>query len=860
MDIWPYRRSIGAVSVALCVSLIFASPGAPQPILDQILLWQHPECGGSAVGDFNNDGWPDVFRLECRGDQIALMHNGGGGTFARADQTARIQDALPGKRLGYGQTFADYDNDGDLDLFVAVGMWDYDERDRNVLLRNDRGVFTDVALEAGLTDVQATDNAVWFDYDRDGHLDLYTGNIADPGARNLLYRNRGDGTFTNTTEEAGLNIALNDPPEPGGSNGGLLAADFNNDGWPDLYMGVLWGRNRLFLNSGEGHFQDATTEEIGDPGQAFDVGVGDINNDGNLDIFQAAGGLIKGDRSLLLMNLGGGQFLDVTESVGLEGIFENTQDVGFGDIDNDGDQDLFISFPSPLVYLNDGNGFFVEAASQIVGEAGRTPVAFGDINLDGSLDGPGYRALFLNKGNDNHSLRVELVGIESNRCGIGARLIATSGELRQTQEILGGRGFNQDEMVAHFGLGQRIAVDRLEIRWPSDQVDILTDVPADQKIRVIEGRGTFHAIEPTRWEEAPDTVVLGSKVDVGLTVRPALFEPDATITEVTADLSPFGGGEKASLEAVGDGSYLLRDTSLSIEGVNGLRTLSVMIDQQTSLGPYWTNLSRAIAVLPDEDHLIFDEGTSGEWQMELGRNVEMAAPTGADMIHTGSGSGVFQVEESFAGWSVGFRAVTPVPPYGYTLRLALSPGEITLPRSLRFSVALSPGKGLSLLEGEWIDLGKKEWQVVEIPVDAFDRQGPVEAVTFSGNYGGTFYLDDIRLVAADPTSASTAVLEGMTPLLPQTFTLDQNYPNPFNSSTAIRYALPTTADVDLAIFNLAGQRVATLAEGMREAGTYTVRWDGRDSNGRALASGVYLYRLRTGDGQQVETRKLVLIR
>ena len=150
--------------------------------------------------------------------------------------------------------------------------------------------------------------------------------------------------------------------------------------------------------------------------------------------------------------------------------------------------------------------------------------------------------------------------------------------------------------------------------------------------------------------------------------------------------------------------------------------------------------------------------------------------------------------------------------------------------------------------------------MVEIPFEQFELEEPIACIDFSGDFTGSFYIDDLRLVPAKPSSGSTAVLEERVAALPGRFALEQNFPNPFNSATVIRFALPDAADVDLAIFNLAGQRVATLANGIRTAGTYTLRWDGRNDDGRALASGVYLYRLETRDGQQVETRKLVLMR
>ena len=148
---------------------------------------------------------------------------------------------------------------------------------------------------------------------------------------------------------------------------------------------------------------------------------------------------------------------------------------------------------------------------------------------------------------------------------------------------------------------------------------------------------------------------------------------------------------------------------------------------------------------------------------------------------------------------------------------------------------------------------------MEIPVEEFGLRRFIDSIQFSGNLGGTFYLDDIRLVAGEPPpQPGTAVVESQDATVPATFTLDQNYPNPFNPATTIRFDLLLSEEIDLAIYNLPGQKFATLAQGLQEAGTYTLRWDGRDDDGRDLATGVYLYRLKAGE--RVETRKLLLLR
>ena len=663
----------------------------------------------AAFGDYNNDGWVDYFTSQIWGPKIALLQNQEGRGFI--NRTTEIQAELPERWRGGGAFLGDIDNDGDLDLFVPTGRFSEEEAGLNVLLRNDRGIFTDITLESGLVDEFPTDNAIWLDHDRDGDLDLYTGNFF-PGS-NIFYRNN-SGVFEDVTSEVGLAATLTDTEVLIGTNGGMAAADFDNDGWPDLYVAIWRDRNRLFLNDGQGHFEDATTGEIGDPGEAFGMAVGDIDNDGDLDLFQAATGIVGKNRSFLLQNFGEGDFLDITEGVGLLQVTSGFLLNGLlEDIDNDGDVDLmttdYTDFdnPSHFLFLNEineeGQPNFIDHSSQSTtgGIGGGSPV---DVNGDGFLDLVSAQEFHRNRGNDHHWLGVELVGVESNRNGVGTRLTAVSGELRQIREIIAGTGFDQDVLSKHFGLGERTQVDQLEIRWPSGRVEMLENIPADRRIRVIEGSGAYYEVVPTEWTLAPPAALTpGEEVDLVAAVRPALFEPEAQITGVTANLRSLGGPADVPLADMGDGTYRL-EARFTASGGGELREVSVLIEQSTSLGPYWIRLNRPVSI----------------------------------------------------------------------------------------------GDG-----------------------------------------------------------ASSVVLEDHSATAPQEFALDQNYPNPFNSSTLIRFALPQNGPVELALFNLAGQQVATLVEGPRKAGRYAINWDGRNDAGGNLASGVYFYRLQAG--AQVQVNKLLLL-
>ena len=202
----------------------------------------------------------------------------------------------------------------------------------------------------------------------------------------------------------------------------------------------------------------------------------------------------------------------------------------------------------------------------------------------------------------------------------------------------------------------------------------------------------------------------------------------------------------------------------------------------------------------------------------------------------------------------------PITPFGYaSLSFAFHPGDVTPEDGDRLSVQgidlLNPDQG-----GPVVDLSRKEWQVVEIPYENLAAGRRLNSIRFAGNWTGTFYLDDLRLTAYPPaTEPGTAVVEEQAAAVPPSFVLGQNYPNPANNGTVIRFGLDHDEHVNLSLYNLAGQKVATLVHGPRTAGTYAVHWDGRDDSKRALASGVYLYRLHAGAGQ-VDSRKLLLLR
>jgi hypothetical protein len=493
------------------------------------------ETTGSGVAfiDYDNDGYLDIFVVSGEGGTNRMYHNDHNGHFT--DVTAAL--GLTSSGWGEGVCAGDYDNDGYTDLFVTY--WG-----QNRLYRNIGGKrFEDVTAKAHLTQDRTRYNTgcAFLDYDGDGHLDLFVANYlkfdfattpkagANPycfyrgmavncGPRglpfeaNLLYHNKGDGTFEDVSERSGITRAT------GHYSLAVLAQDVNDDGRPDIYVVGDQTAASLFINQGDGTF----SEEAVMRGVAFDEngrelsGMGlasaDYDGDGFLSIFRSN---FSDERKLLYRNAGKGQFDDVTQAAGLAG---NTRFVSWGcaffDFDNAGWKDLVIvnghvypevdrlhidihSRDRAILYHNTGKGTF-DDISEAAGPAVLAPhssrgLAVGDIDNDGTLE------VLVNNQNEppslwkqtrrapGHWLLLKLVGTRSNRSAIGARVVVTADGHKQTDEVRsGGSYLSQNDLRLHFGLGEATRADSIEVRWPSGQHTVLKDVAADRIVTITE--------------------------------------------------------------------------------------------------------------------------------------------------------------------------------------------------------------------------------------------------------------------------------------------------------------------------------------------------------------------------------------
>lgn len=495
--------------------------------------------GGIGFIDCDNDGKLDIVTVngssvdhwKSGGDlMITLYHQEYGLKFK--DITAEA--GLARKGWGMGLAVADFDNDGWQDIYVT-GFGG------SVLYRNKGDCkFEDVTVHAGVAVDGFPTGAAWGDYDRDGFVDLFVPRYAHvdtrqfesdascsfmglrvfcgpwgfPGETDFLFHNKGDGTFEDVSKKAGV-----------GDEKGLFGmqavwADYDNDGWPDLYVANDRGPNYLYRNKHDGTFEDigvlSGTAVSGDGREqgSMGVAVGDLNHDGNLDIFVTN---FMQESDTLYRNRGGQGFADVTNPSGIARVTFPLVGwgTGFVDFTNSGWDDIFASnghiypqmdqahmgvfYREPFVlFHNNRDGTFRDIAPQTLLRKlpleSRRGVAFGDINNDGkpdavvlNVDGP--PTLLLNcTHNLNHAVLLKLVGTKSNRAAIGARVTVTAGDLKQMDEVQSGSSYlSQNDLRLHFGLGVHSKLNTVEIQWPSGAKQMLHDLAADSIYTIEEG-------------------------------------------------------------------------------------------------------------------------------------------------------------------------------------------------------------------------------------------------------------------------------------------------------------------------------------------------------------------------------------
>jgi hypothetical protein len=500
--------------------------------------------GGVALFDYDNDGYLDIYFVNSltidvlkakQKTRSALYHNNGDGTFTDTTDKAGVGDI----GWGMGVAIGDYNNDGFDDIYVTcLGP-------NHLLKNNGNGTFTDVTEKTKTGDPRWSTGAAFVDYDNDGKLDLFVANYVDfdvnnlpefgkgrlcqfkgipvqcgprglKGAGDTLYHNNGDGTFTDVSKKALVS-------DPDGYYGlGVVCSDFDGDGRVDIFVANDSTPNFLYHNNGDGTFKEigfvsgTALSADGSEQGSMGVALGDYDHDGRLDLFVTN---FDDDYNTLYHNDGSGSFTDVSYAAKIAAV--SLPYVGWGtwffDYDNDGWPDLMVVnghvYPQLPTYRqrdfmhhNNRDGTFTEVGAQLgpvfaEKHSGRG-AAFGDFDDDGdvdvvinNLDGP-PQLLRNDGGNANNSVLIKTVGVKSNRDGIGARVKVVAGNLIQIGEVYsGGSYISQNDMRVDFGLEQRNKIDLIEVQWPSGTVDKVTNVAANRIITIKEGQGAVEQKE-----------------------------------------------------------------------------------------------------------------------------------------------------------------------------------------------------------------------------------------------------------------------------------------------------------------------------------------------------------------------------
>jgi hypothetical protein len=499
-----------------------------------------PETLGSGCAfiDYDNDGWQDILLINSMNwpghsgpkSYPALYHNNQNGTFTDVTKEA----GLAVEMYGLGCAVADYDNDGLDDIYITcLGA--------NHLFRNaGNGRFQDVTAKAGVGDPGFSTSAVWFDYDKDGKLDLFVCNYVEwsidkdlyctldgknksyctpesyKGQSSTLYHNRGDGSFENVTERAGLK-------DPTSKSLGIAIIDYDNDGWPDLFVANDTQPNKLYRNNGNGTFIDnamtagVAFSETGVARAGMGADAADYDGSGRQSLLI---GNFSNEMMALYHNEGTGLFIDEapTSTIGRASLLTLTFGCFFFDYDLDGLPDVFASnghvsddigkvqekvkyAEPPHLFRNLGKKKFEEVTSKLGAAMAQAMVgrgaAYGDFDNDGDLDllimsNNGRARLLRNEGgNQNNILRIKIAGLISNRDGIGAKVtLKLANQTKLWSVVKSGSSYcSQSELPLTFGLGKADKVSGIEVAWPSGRVDVTSDVNANQFITIQEGKG-----------------------------------------------------------------------------------------------------------------------------------------------------------------------------------------------------------------------------------------------------------------------------------------------------------------------------------------------------------------------------------
>jgi phosphodiesterase/alkaline phosphatase D-like protein len=633
-DLAVANKVAGTLSVLRNLDPPFLEVGAAAGVADT------DQGEGVAWGDYDNDGDQDIYVVNY-GSANRLHRNNGNGTFTEVGASAGVADAGDGNGAAWG----DYDNDGDLDLYLA-------NNGTNRLFRNDGSTgFSEVGAAAHVDDAGYGQGVSWVDYDRDGRLDLY---VVNHGSANRLYHNEG-GVFTEVGGAAGV------------ADAGLgyegVWGDYDNDGDSDLYL-TNNGTNRLHRNDGGTFAEVGSSAGVAYAGHSTGAAWGDYDNDGKLDLLVSDFG---NGTKLLYHNDGNASFSNLAGSAGVNA-GGSGYGVAWGDYDNDGNLDLYlVNFGTAnRLHRNNGNGGFTEigAAAGVADAGNGVGAAWADYDNDGDLDlylvNQSPDRLYRNSGNANRWLQVKLIGVTSNKSGVGAKVTANAGGVSQRRDVEGGAGFlSQGSLPVEFGFGGATTVAQLTVTWPSGAVKSLGNVATNQILTLND------VLTPAQL--AFTTQPVGGMHGQPLAVQPVVEVRDPAGQRVygysgSVTLNPGAGGGLtgtatvaavdgiAAFSGLGFSGAGTRNLVATANGVSAATSASFTVAKVPAAVSFNTNLSvpfngqpRPVGVSTNPPGLSVSVGYNGAGTAPVGPGVFAVTAAIADPNYEGSASATFTI-------------------------------------------------------------------------------------------------------------------------------------------------------------------------------------------------------------------------
>ncbi len=840
--------------------------------------------GGNSNGmtwvDYNSDGFDDLF-VANDGAPCYLYVNNGQGGFDKVTGNAIVSDTYE----SLSASWADMNNDGFPELAVGNGL---SELQDNCYYENINGTDFEKVPLFDFVDGGRSFGISWADYDNDGYVDLFVANHA--GVNNQLYHNEnGDSLQLVTTGPI-----VND----GGSSFHGAWADYDNDRDLDLFVSNRGGENNfLYRNNGDGTFDQVTSSVVvQDGGISNGASWGDLDNDGDLDLFVAN----KGQPNFLYQNDGQGNFSRLENNPIVE-LSRKTFGSTWGDLDNDGDLDLYVTNVDEdnELFINLGDSQFERVKDQVIvtdgGASGGT--AWSDFDNDGDLDlftvnwNNENNFFYINDGNENNWLECKLLGVSSNYDAIGAQIwiYATINgqsywQMREVSSSSGGGNAGQNSLVAHFGLGDATQIDIVRIDWPSGLSEEAYNIAVNQKLVI----GEYNLVATAATVSPQPDGVLENNTAVTLEfTRPvdmANLSSYLTFTSQNYGDFPFfleiESDSKAVLTpeftypyydvillSVNDGLLDEAGNAVDLSNVRNLQFLTGLPADYNSDGlvnyedfgifrNLWYSSDAAYInshdlfpragmppnmIVEPDGQFGYDELMNLVYMWNWSHN-QIDRLSGKVLVNTGAISEI-SVQNHVIACAVADGAISGQVVLHYDpLLVAVSTSGRTGDEALILN-KVNPEIGLAIVE--FLQIGDKSITALNFNHDPLKRQNYIVQLDYS-------YLDQQGVVIA----AGNQLLD--IAAVPDKYALLQNYPNPFNPVTTINYDLPEAVNVVLTIYDITGRQVIRLVDEQQVAGYKSVRWNGRNSSGRLVSAGMYFYSIAAGDFSAV--KKMVLLK